>query len=179
MNRGPRDVIRAYLALRERLSSAPSVQGVLEDLLRQGGRVSSSMDIDRLQRRWDSLAEAVRATCALTPDELAACRLRYQPDARDTSPETYERVVQNCDVPAETTGAGEDVLGQAYDPAGQPIPGHSRVQGQRARMPSYREVGRRLGCSAWQARQLLGSALDKVRQHLTNTLRDFDRLDEL
>lgn len=176
--RDPRDVIRALFALRDRLGCAPSVQGALEDQLRQGGRVQSSTDLDRAQHRWHGLAEAALAAADLTPEEEEVCRRRYVPDARETGVDTYERVVVDGDVPTSTEGQGEDVLpGTARDPAGQPIVGHTRVRGRRARMPGYDEIGRATGRSPWAVKLLVQSAIDKVRRRLAQGLAPFDQLD--
>lgn len=177
--RGPRDVIRALFALRDRLGTAPSVQGALEDQLKQGGRVQASADLDRAQSRWHGLAEAAVAAADLTPEEEEVCRRRYVPDARLTGVDTYERVLADGDVPHSTEGEGEDVLpGTARDPAGRPIPNHTRVRGRRARMPSEQEIGRALGITAHQVRRLIRSSLDKVRRRLGQITAPFDRLDE-
>lgn len=178
--RDPRDVIRALFALRDRLGCAPSVQGALEDQLRQGGRVQSSTDLDRAQHRWHGLAEAALAAADLTPEEEEVCRRRYVPDARETGVDTYERVVVDGDVPTSTEGQGEDVLpGTARDPAGQPIVGHTRVRGRRARMPPEREIGQALGLTARQVRSRIESALSKVRQRICRIGAVFDQLDEM
>lgn len=178
--RDARDVIRSLFALRDRLSTSPSVQGALEDQLKQGGRVQASIDLDRAQHRWHGLAEAAVAAADLTPEEEEVCRRRYVPDARETGVDTYERVLADGDVPRSTEGEGEDVLpGTARDPAGRPIVGHTRVRGRRARMPGYDEIGRAIGRSTWAVKVLIQSALDKVRRRLAQGSAPFDHLDEM
>lgn len=163
--RGPRDVLVALFTLRGKLSNTPSRQGALEDELRQGGRVQQGFDLDRAQSRHLALAEAALATLTLTAEELEVVDLRYQPDARMTGAETYERIVPSGDVPSSTDGAGEEVIpGTARDHAGEPIPGYTKVVGRRARMPSYQEIGQRVGLSETQVRRRVQSALGKVRE---------------
>lgn len=164
--RDPRDVIRGLFALEEKLSAAPSVQGALEDQLKQGTRVQTSIDLTRAQAKHHALAEAVFKTADLSAEELEVCRARYHPDARETGVETYERVVRDCDAPTATSGQGEEILGAARDPSGERIEGHARVRGRRARMPTYQEIGEVVGLTARQVDSRLRSALRKVRQKL-------------
>lgn len=165
--RDPRDILVALFTLEDKLSSAPSVQGAIEDQLKQGTRVQASIDLTRAQAKHHALAEAVMQTAELTTEEIEVCRRRYHPDARETGTETYERVVRDCDVPTATSGAGEEVLGAARDPAGEAIAGHARVRGRRARMPTYAEIGEETGRSAWSVQRLITRALSKVRARLT------------
>ena len=163
--RDPRDVLRSLFALRYRLGSAPSQQGALEDQLKQGGRVQSSFDLDRAQHKHLAFAEALLATLTLTAEEIEVVELRYAPDARETGAEVYERIVPSADVPSATEGQGEEVIpGTARDHAGEPIPGYTKVVGRRARMPSYQEIGQRVGLSETQVRRRVQSALGKVRE---------------
>lgn len=164
---GPRDVLVALFSLEEKLGGAPSVQGALEDQLKQGTRVQTSVDLDQAQRRHHALAEAVMQTADLTAEELEVCRRRYHPDARETGTETYTRVVRDCDVPTETSGQGEEILGAARDPGGNVIPEHARVRGRRARLPELHEIGEALGLTRRQVESRLTSALRKVRARLT------------
>lgn len=166
--RDPRDVLRSLFALRDRLGTAPSQQGVLEDQLRQGGRVQTSMDLDKAQHRHLAYAEALLATLTLSVEELEVVQLRYAPDARESGAETYERVVRTADTPHE--GEGEDVLpGTPRDYSGQPMPGYTRVRGRRARMPTHEEIGQRVGLTARQVRARIESALSKIREHLSRS----------
>ena len=177
--KNPRDALRALFALRDRLSAAPSVQGALEDQLRQGTRVQCAVDLDRAQRKHHALAEAALQAATLTPEEEEICQMRYAPDARETGTEIYERVVRDCDAPTATSGEGEDILGQAKDPAGAPILGHARVKGRRARMPSFAEIAEAVQLTPRQVESRLGSALRKVRQAIARSVAEFGRLDEM